>query len=217
MGGKRLCGEIAVAGSKNASLPIMATALLADGQSVLRGVPDLADIRTLGRLLEHMGCVVDARESVVSIDAGGVSSFEAPYDLVRTMRASFWVLGPLLARFGTARVSLPGGCAIGARPVDQHLKGLERLGVRLKVEHGYVVGETDGLHGAEVVFDVVTVGGTEHLMMAASLARGTTILRNSRSSRFARYSVLVDSRSICDGPWRWSRKWLEWVTRPSRG
>lgn len=177
-GGKPLRGEIQVSGSKNASLPIMAASLLAEGESILRGTPDLADVRTLGALLHSMGCGVSREKDAVKMDASGVDRFEAHYDLVRTMRASILVLGPLLARFGKARVSLPGGCAIGARPIDQHLKGLERLGATIHIEHGYVEAETPGLVGAEVVFDVPTVGGTENLMLAASLAKGTTVLSN---------------------------------------
>ncbi|MEE8410768.1 MAG: UDP-N-acetylglucosamine 1-carboxyvinyltransferase [Myxococcota bacterium] len=177
-GGKPLRGEIQVSGSKNASLPIMAASLLASGESVLRGTPDLTDVRTLGALLRAMGCGLSRDGDAVKIDASAVDKPEAHYDLVRTMRASILVLGPLLARFGKARVSLPGGCAIGARPIDQHLKALERLGAEIRIEHGYVEASASKLVGAEVVFDVPTVGGTENLMLAASLAKGTTVLRN---------------------------------------
>jgi UDP-N-acetylglucosamine 1-carboxyvinyltransferase len=178
-GGRPLSGEVRVSGSKNASLPIMAAALLAPGESTLDNVPDLADVRTLGTVLEQMGMRVRRQGAVVRLDASSIGSFEAPYDLVRTMRASILVLGPLLARFGQAKVSLPGGCAIGARPIDQHLKGLERLGATIAIEHGYVVAQADGLVGAEISFDMPTVTGTENLMLAAALARGTTILRNA--------------------------------------
>lgn len=181
-GGARLHGEIPVSGSKNASLPILAATILAEGESEIRGVPDLADTRTFCKLLEHLGCKVAHRGGavrVVAVDATPVDRPEAPYDLVRTMRASILVLGPLLARFGEAKVSLPGGCAIGARPIDQHLKGLERLGARFTMEHGYVLGRAEGLRGGEVVFDLPTVGGTENLMLAASLADGPTVLRNA--------------------------------------
>ncbi len=179
VGGRPLSGSVEVSGSKNASLPIMAAALLAPGESVLANVPDLADVRTLCGLLEQMGMRVRRDGSDLRLDAGAITRFEAPYDLVRTMRASILVLGPLLARFGEAKVSLPGGCAIGARPIDQHLKGLERLGAEIRLEHGYVLARSSGLVGAEVVFDVPTVTGTENLMLAATLARGTTILRNA--------------------------------------
>ncbi|MBI3180144.1 MAG: UDP-N-acetylglucosamine 1-carboxyvinyltransferase [Deltaproteobacteria bacterium] len=179
VGGRLLKGGIQVSGSKNASLPILAAALLAEGKSTLRGAPDLADVRTLAELLAHTGARVERGKDGVTIDANAVERPEAPYDLVRTMRASFLLLGPLLARFGRARVSLPGGCAIGARPVDQHLKGLARLGADIHIEHGYVEARAAKLTGAEVVFDMPTVGGTEHLMLAASRARGVSVLRNA--------------------------------------
>lgn len=178
-GGATLRGEIRISGSKNASLPIMAAALLSEGESVLRGAPNLADIRTMGELLSGMGCTVERRGEDLHLEASNIPRQEALYDLVRTMRASILVLGPLLARFGRAKVSLPGGCAIGARPIDQHLKGLSKMGATIELEHGYVVAETEGLRGAEVVFDMPTVGGTENLMLAASLARGTTVLQNA--------------------------------------
>ena len=179
-GGAPLVGEIKVSGSKNASLPIMAAALLAEGRSVLRGTPDLADVRTLTQLLSTMGVVAERQGGDLSLDASTISHFEAPYDLVRTMRAAILVLGPLVARFGAAKVSLPGGCAIGARPIDQHLKGLERLGAEIHMEHGYVLAQAKkGLVGGEVVFDMPTVTGTENVMLAATLARGKTVLRNA--------------------------------------
>ncbi len=178
-GGRLLSGTLQVSGSKNASLPIMAAALLANGDSKLAGVPDLADVRTLAAVLGHLGARVTRQDSELSIDCKSIHNHEATYELVRTMRASILVLGPLLARFGEARVSLPGGCAIGARPIDQHLKGLERLGARITLEHGYVHAESDGLRGAEVVFDMPTVTGTENIMLAAALARGTSVLRNA--------------------------------------
>lgn len=179
-GGVPLAGDIHVSGSKNASLPIMAAALLAAGKNELRNVPDLADIKTLGHLLTQLGCVVERRNQTLIIDATNIIQFEAPYELVRTMRASILVLGPLLARFGQAKVSLPGGCAIGARPVDQHLKGLERMGAEIHIEHGYILAKAPhGLQGAEIVFDMPTVTGTENLMLAASLASGTTVLHNA--------------------------------------
>jgi len=177
-GGATLEGTIDVSGSKNASLPIMAAALLCDGESTLREVPDLADVQTFCRLIAEMGGEIGLSRHALRINASGIDRREAPYEMVRTMRASILVLGPLLARFGSARVSLPGGCAIGARPIDQHLKGLERLGAQITLEHGYVVARADRLKGAEVNFDMPTVGGTENLMLAASLAEGTTVLRN---------------------------------------
>ena len=177
-GGRPLRGEVTVSGSKNATLPQIAAALLAPGRSVFRGVPDLADIRTLGRLLAHMGARVERDGDTLSIDAADVGTPEAPYELVKTMRASVLVLGPLVARFGRARVSLPGGCAIGARPIDQHLKALEALGARIELSHGYVEAKADRLRGARILFDLPTVTGTENLMMAAALAEGRTLLEN---------------------------------------
>jgi UDP-N-acetylglucosamine 1-carboxyvinyltransferase len=178
-GGAPLSGEVRLSGSKNATLPIMAAALLAPGESVLENVPDLADVATLSKVLGRMGVRVRHENRRLSLDATYVDTFEASYDLVRTMRASILVLGPLVARFGQARVSLPGGCAIGARPIDQHLKGLARLGASIQIEHGYVVARAERLVGNEIVFDMPTVTGTENLLLAASLAEGTTILENA--------------------------------------
>jgi len=177
-GGKPLHGEVKVSGSKNATLPQIAAALLAPGRSVFRGVPDLADIRTLGRLLGSMGARVEREGNTLHVDAERVDKPEAPYELVKTMRASVLVLGPLVARLGRARVSLPGGCAIGARPIDQHLKGLQLLGAKIELAHGYVEATASRLRGARVLFDLPTVTGTENLMMAAVLAEGQTVLEN---------------------------------------
>jgi UDP-N-acetylglucosamine 1-carboxyvinyltransferase len=177
-GGKPLSGEVQVSGSKNATLPQIAAALLAPGRSVFRGVPDLADIRTLGRLLGSMGARVERDGTTLQVDAERVDKPEAPYEMVKTMRASVLVLGPLVARFGRARVSLPGGCAIGARPIDQHLKGLQLLGARIELAHGYVEATAARLRGARILFDLPTVTGTENLMMAAALAEGETVLEN---------------------------------------
>ena len=180
-----LSGSVRVSGSKNAALPLMAASLLADGPMEIVGAPRLRDIATLGKVLGHMGAAVervdaaaDGRESV-RIDPRAVERAEAPYDLVKTMRASVLVLGPLLARHGRARISLPGGCAIGARPIDQHLKGLELLGAKTSLSEGYVEVDARRLSGAAVYFDMKTVTGTENLLMAATLARGTTVLKNA--------------------------------------
>jgi UDP-N-acetylglucosamine 1-carboxyvinyltransferase len=182
-GGVPLEGEVQVSGSKNATLPLMAAALLGEGPTTLRNVPDLADVTTLLQLLRTMGAeaerVPGAERHVLRIHAGPDVVPEAPYDLVRKMRASVLVLGPLLARFGRARVSLPGGCAIGARPIDQHLKGFRALGATISLEGGYVEARADRLRGATVRFDKVTVTGTENVLMAAVLAEGTTILENA--------------------------------------
>ena len=178
-GGSRLNGEVRVAGAKNAALPILAASLLTAGELVLENVPQLADITTMGRLLAGMGARLVREGDRVVARADAVGAVEAPYELVKTMRASILVLGPLLARFGQARVSLPGGCAIGARPVDQHIKGLRALGARLDIEHGYIVAEAARLKGARIVTDMVTVTGTENLMMAAVLAEGETVIENA--------------------------------------
>jgi UDP-N-acetylglucosamine 1-carboxyvinyltransferase len=177
-GGKALHGEIPISGAKNAALPLMASALLAAGCHKLQNVPRLRDIRTMQTLLGHMGAVSDHGEEM-TIDTTGIHNLEAPYELVKTMRASVLVLGPLVARYGKARVSLPGGCAIGARPINLHLKGLEQMGVHITLEHGYVSARAPRLRGAAITFDQVTVTGTENLMMAATLADGVTVLRNA--------------------------------------
>ncbi|HEY0839052.1 MAG TPA: UDP-N-acetylglucosamine 1-carboxyvinyltransferase [Vulgatibacter sp.] len=184
-GGKRLEGKVKVSGAKNAALPILASSLLAEGTSTFGNVPDLADISTMGRLLRSMGCDVErgagrsADRVEVTVPPAAELEPIAPYELVKTMRASVLALGPLVARYGKARVSLPGGCAIGARPIDQHLKGLEQLGATISLEHGYVQARARRLSGARITFDVVTVTGTENLMMAAVLAKGTTVLENA--------------------------------------
>ncbi|HZO16266.1 MAG TPA: UDP-N-acetylglucosamine 1-carboxyvinyltransferase, partial [Polyangiaceae bacterium] len=177
VGGAPLSGTIRVSGAKNAALPILCATLLSDGESLVRNVPRLRDIDTAAQLLRTLGRDVHAEPPQVRVGGGAVTP-EAPYELVKQMRASVLVLGPLTARYGRARVSLPGGCQIGTRPIDQHLKGLEALGARIHLESGYVVAESGRLVGAEVVFDMPTVTGTENLMMAAALARGRSTLVN---------------------------------------
>ena len=183
-GGARLHGEVAVSGAKNAALPILCAALLAETPLKLSSVPKLKDVGTTIHLLEHMGVKVSRQDDRVSLDAAVIRSLEAPYEMVKTMRASILVLGPLLARFGKARVSLPGGCAIGSRPVDLHIKGLQAMGAEIRIEHGYIEATTEHLpnkrlQGARYYMDLVTVTGTENLMMAAALADGTTVLENA--------------------------------------
>ncbi|MDW8467815.1 MAG: UDP-N-acetylglucosamine 1-carboxyvinyltransferase [Burkholderiales bacterium] len=179
-GGRPLEGEVRVSGAKNAALPLMCAALLTPEPLVLENVPRLVDVRTMARLLSGMGVEVErAEDGGLRLRAARIARPEAPYELVKTMRASVLVLGPLLARCGHARVSLPGGCAIGARPVDQHLKGLEALGARIEIEHGYMKARAERLVGARIEMDLVTVTGTENLMMAAALAEGTTVLENA--------------------------------------
>src|SRR5262249_54592705 len=182
-GGARLAGKIPISGAKNAALPLLAAALLPSGASTFKNVPELADVRTMAKLLGIVGWdVSEVGEHGLSIapPAGKKEPrFEAPYELVKTMRASVLVLGPLVARYGRARVSLPGGCAIGARPIDQHLKGLEAMGAKIVLSHGYVEARAKRLAGARIVCDVPTVTGTENLMMAAALARGRTVIENA--------------------------------------
>ncbi len=178
-GGNQLKGEVNVSGAKNAALPIIAATILAGGRFTFHNVPALKDIESLGDLLTTMGASVAFEANTISVDTGNLSHFEAPYEHVRKMRASILVLGPLLARMKRARVSLPGGCAIGARPIDQHLSGLALLGADIKLEHGYVEASAQKLTGAEIYMDIPTVTGTENLMMAAVLAEGQTVLRNS--------------------------------------
>ncbi len=178
-GGKKLAGEVTVSGSKNASLPIFCATILAPGIFEISNVPFLRDINTTIKVLESLGARVEGNGNVVRIDTTDVNNVEATYDLVKTMRASVLVLGPLLARHGRARVSLPGGCAIGARPIDQHLKGLKALGADIHLAHGYVEAKAKRLKGARINFDVPTVGGTEHLMMTAATAKGETVLENA--------------------------------------
>jgi UDP-N-acetylglucosamine 1-carboxyvinyltransferase len=178
-GGRRLEGRIPVSGAKNAALPVMAATLLAAGQHTLRNVPSLADTRTMARVLEQLGARVEFRDHTCRIDTTHVTSLEAPYDLVRTMRASIYVLGPLLARFGAAKVSLPGGCAWGPRPVNLHIEGLDAMGAGLEIDHGYIVGRNVKLRGANIRHETVSVGATAQLLMAATLAQGTTVLEGA--------------------------------------
>jgi UDP-N-acetylglucosamine 1-carboxyvinyltransferase len=183
-GGARLHGEVTISGAKNAALPILCAALLAETPLKLSSVPKLKDVGTTINLLQHMGVVVTRDADKVDLDASHIKILEAPYEMVKTMRASILVLGPLLARFGKARVSLPGGCAIGSRPVDLHIKGLQAMGANIHIEHGYIEASAEHLpnkrlQGARYYMDLVTVTGTENLMMAAALAHGTTVLENA--------------------------------------
>jgi UDP-N-acetylglucosamine 1-carboxyvinyltransferase len=179
-GGHRLSGEIKISGAKNAALPLLAAGLLPNGPSTFKNVPQLNDVSTMAKLLRRLGCEVDGRRTmVIAPPTGKRKTYEAPYELVKTMRASVLVLGPLVARFGHGRVSLPGGCAIGARPIDQHLKGLTAMGAKVRLEHGYVDVECKRLRGANIVCDMPTVTGCENLMMAAVLAKGRTVIENA--------------------------------------
>ena len=177
-GGKTLQGDVHISGAKNAALPILASALLAPGTSTFHNIPDLVDIKTIKKLLINLGLEIEGNETV-HINAEKITNCEAPYDLVKTMRASVLVLGPLVARRGVARVSLPGGCAIGARPVNLHIKALQDLGAHVELNNGYVEARAKKLKGANIYFDISTVTGTENIMMAAVLAEGKTVLNNA--------------------------------------
>jgi UDP-N-acetylglucosamine 1-carboxyvinyltransferase len=177
-GGRRLQGEVRISGAKNAALPVLVSSLLVDGWNTFHNIPDLLDIKTIRKLLGSLGVRIEGEETV-RINAGGVTNCEASYDLVRTMRASILVLGPLVARMGEARVSLPGGCAIGARPVNLHIQALRDLGAEGTLKDGYVEAKASRLRGATLYFDISTVTGTENIMMAATLAEGTTVLKNA--------------------------------------
>ena len=179
VGGKRLNGEIPVSGAKNAALPILCAGLLTGGDVELTNVPRLHDVKTILKLLEQTGLKVTQDDENVTLNGANITSLEAPYELVKTMRASILVLGPLLARFGEAKVSLPGGCAIGSRPVDQHIKGLRQMGAEITIEGGYIYAKAKKLKGARILTDMITVTGTENLLMAATLAEGETILENA--------------------------------------
>ncbi|MBV8757220.1 MAG: UDP-N-acetylglucosamine 1-carboxyvinyltransferase [Deltaproteobacteria bacterium] len=180
-GGARLSGKIPISGAKNAALPLLAAALLPSGTSTFKNVPQLADVRTMAKLLRMLGWDVEGDSALTIAAPTGKKKpkLEAPYELVKTMRASVLVLGPLVARYGRARVSLPGGCAIGARPIDQHLKGLEAMGAKVTLDHGYVDVEAKRLRGATIVLDMPTVTGCENIMMAAALAKGRTVIENA--------------------------------------
>ncbi len=196
-GGRRLAGEIRASGAKNAALPILAGTLLASSPVRLSNVPHLKDVTTTIELLGRMGVRVTVDEHMcIEVDPRPTHDFTAPYELVKTMRASILVLGPLLARFGFARVSLPGGCAIGARPVDIHVDGLRAMGAEIHMENGYIVAEAKRLSGASLVLETVTVTGTENLLMAAVLARGRSVIENA-----AREPEVVDLAS----------SWLRWA------
>jgi UDP-N-acetylglucosamine 1-carboxyvinyltransferase len=178
VGGKRLQGDVRISGAKNAALPVLVSSLLVDGWNTFHNIPDLLDIKTIRKLLGNLGVKVEG-EGTVRVDAGGITRCVASYDLVRTMRASILVLGPLVARMGEARVSLPGGCAIGARPVNLHIRALQEMGAEVTLRDGYVEAKATRLKGADIYFDISTVTGTENIMMAATLAAGTTTLRNA--------------------------------------
>ena len=178
-GGKRLKGRVEISGAKNAALPILAACILTGGEHRILNVPGLRDIRTIKEIMASMGITFKEEGEALHIDSQGIREHEASYDLVKTMRASILLLGPLLARYGRARISLPGGCAIGARPVNLHLKALIAMGANIKLDHGYINAEVDQLKGADIFFDIPTVTGTENIMMAAVTAKGRTVLRNA--------------------------------------
>jgi UDP-N-acetylglucosamine 1-carboxyvinyltransferase len=175
----RLEGSVRVSGAKNAVLPVMAAGILTGGTSTISNIPNLRDTKTMVKLIDVLGGTTTAEGDTITIDSSGIDHFEAPYDLVRTMRASVYVLGPLLARYGKARVSMPGGCAWGPRPIDLHLKGLMALGARVRIDHGYIDASADKLTGCEIILSVPSVGATINLMMAAVLASGRTVIENA--------------------------------------
>jgi UDP-N-acetylglucosamine 1-carboxyvinyltransferase len=193
VGGEKLRGDVHISGAKNASLPIMVSALLAPGWSTFLNIPNLVDIKTIKKLLRNLGAKIEG-EGTVRINTENISNCEAPYDLVKTMRASVLVLGPLVARIGVARVSLPGGCAIGARPVNLHIKALQDLGAEVELKDGYVEAKARRLKGTTIYFDIPTVTGTENIMMAACLADGTTLLKNA-----AREPEVVNLADVLNG------------------
>ena len=174
-----LVGKVKIDGAKNAVLPIIAATLLAEGKSVLKGVPDLKDVHVISDLLRHLGAEVEYKDGNLTVDASNITTCEAPYELVRKMRASFLVMGPLLARFNKTKISMPGGCAIGTRPIDLHLKGFKALGANVIIDHGFVEANTEKLLGSKLYLDFPSVGATENIMMAATLAEGTTIIENA--------------------------------------
>ncbi len=179
IGGRQLRGEVNISGAKNAALPLIASSILVNGKTTFNNVPELMDITSIRLLLEDLGAVCKTSKGCLEVDGSSINKIEAEYDLVRKMRASILVLCPLVARFGHAKVSLPGGCAIGARPVNMHLSGLEALGASIRIAHGYIDARAKRLIGNDIYFDMPTVTGTENLMMAASLAKGTSVLRNA--------------------------------------
>ena len=194
-------GTVSVNGAKNAGLPILAATLLAEGDYKINNVPDLTDIRTMTSLLQNIGAKVNFKSDKIKIKINGCENHEAPYDLVKTMRASIYVLGPLVARKGEARVSFPGGCALGARPIDLHLKGLEKLGARIELKHGYIYAKADKLRGAKIYFEKRSVGATANILMASVLAKGETIIQNAACEPeiIALANFLVDMGAEIEG------------------
>ena len=192
-GGKPLFGDVQISGAKNAALPVLAAALLTSGENTFHNVPDLVDIKTIKKLLKNMGVQIEGAETC-KVSAEKITGCDAPYDLVKTMRASILVLGPLVARMGVARVSLPGGCAIGARPVNLHIKALQDMGAHVELNNGYIEAKAKRLKGADIYFDIQTVTGTENIMMAATLAQGTTVLNNA-----AREPEIVNLAEVLKG------------------
>ncbi|MBC7294493.1 MAG: UDP-N-acetylglucosamine 1-carboxyvinyltransferase, partial [Thermoleophilia bacterium] len=186
-GGRRLSGQVAVSGAKNSALKLMAASLLAPGKSVLRNVPDIQDVRTMREVLEYLGATVTFADGTMTIDTTNVQSHVAPYELVQRMRASIQIMGPLVARFGHARVAMPGGCNLGPRKIDIHLRGLAEMGAQVRTDHGFVEVTAERLRGTSMFLDYPSVGATENLLMAAVLAEGRTVLENA-----AREPEIVD-------------------------
>ena len=198
IGNKKLSGEISISGAKNAALPLIASTILAKNETIINNIPDVADINTFLKLIKMLGGSFEKDISCVKIDTSTINNTKATYDIVKTMRASILVLGPLLARFGHCEVSLPGGCAIGQRPVDLHLKAMEALGAEIEICQGYIKATApNGLKGAKIVFDKVTVGGTENTVMAASLASGiTTIVNAAKEPEIVQLCEVIASAGV---------------------
>lgn len=178
-GGRKLSGSVKVSGSKNSSLALMPASILASGKSILKNTPELNDVYTMSKLLKHLGVEISFKNEILELDTSGINDFTAPYEHVKKMRASIYVLGPLLAKFGKATVSLPGGCAWGPRPVDLHIEAMKKLGANIDLKDGYIIAEAKKLNGAKINFDVSSVGATGNAMMAAALAKGTTLINNA--------------------------------------
>jgi len=199
-GGKKLSGSVKVSGSKNSSLALMPASILASGKSFLKNTPELNDVYTMSKLLKHLGAEINFKNEILEIDSSGINEFTAPYEHVKKMRASVYVLGPLLARFGKAKVSLPGGCAWGPRPVNLHLEAMKKLGADIDLKDGYIIAEAKKLQGAKINFDVSSVGATGNAMMAAVLAKGTTLINNAaiepEITQLAEFLVKMGSRIV---------------------
>ncbi len=205
-GGKQLSGSVRVSGSKNASLALMPAAILSSGKSILKNTPELNDVFTMSKLLKHLGARINFKDEILEIDSSGINVFTAPYEHVKKMRASVYVLGPLLARFGKAKVSLPGGCAWGPRPVNLHIEAMKKLGAEIDFKDGYIIAETKKLKGAKINFDVSSVGATGNAMMAACLAQGTTLINNAAIEPEITQLARIPLKNGSKDKWIWNKQ-----------